>query len=384
MRRLGPWLGGVGVLVLVVMLSAMAADAPPRDPAPIDWTRARELYQREQRGEKLTPDEQTYLDRAKAERQKANQNQPGRVPQRPPAATTGLVPLDQMSAQDRYKDEDGGLYGGGKNQPPAEHQKAADRELAKITPLDPDGKPAAKGKIVLLSIGMSNTTQEFSKFKQLADADPDKSPAVLIVDGAQGGQDAVKWSTLEAPAWAAMETRLQQAGATPQQVQAIWMKHAVIGPFQYGAWPKHGEELKRHTIASLSIARQKFPNLRVVYLSSRIYGGYGQTQLNPEPYAYESGLVVRNIIRDQIAGNAALNWDPAKGDVKAPVLLWGPYLWADGTTPRKSDDLVWLREDLSADGTHPSPKSGREKVGKLLLNFMKTDANAKAWFLSPK
>ena len=52
--------------------------------------------------------------------------------------------------------------------------------------------------------------------------------------------------------------------------------------------------------------------------------------------------------------------DPDAGAVRAPLLLWGPYLWADGVNPR-SDDLVWLLTDLESDHVHPSP-SGEEKV----------------------
>ena len=78
----------------------------------------------------------------------------------------------------------------GATEPPADHKKAALAAAAKIVPLDADGKPAPDGKIVLLGIGMSNTTMEYSRFKQLADADADKSPRLVIVDGAQGGQAA--------------------------------------------------------------------------------------------------------------------------------------------------------------------------------------------------
>jgi lysophospholipase L1-like esterase len=59
--------------------------------------------------------------------------------------------------------------------------------------------------------------------------------------------------------------------------------------------------------------------------------------------------------------------------------LWGPYLWADGVTPRASDKLVYTREDLAQDGTHPSQK-GREKVARLILEFFATDELAKPWF----
>jgi len=64
-------------------------------------------------------------------------------------------------------------------------------------------------------------------------------------------------------------------------------------------------------------------------------------------------------------------------------LLWGPYLWADGLNPRKSDGLVWKREDFARDGTHPS-QSGREKVAQMLLDFLKTSPFAKPWFVGEK
>ena len=307
----------------------------------------------------------------------------GRPLRSPGKRSVGLKPLTEMSAKARYKGEDGGLYGGGKNVPPPRHQKAARQELARIVPLDPDGKPAPDGKVVLISIGMSNTTQEFSRFKALADRDAHKRRHLVVVDGAQGGQDAQRWSRPQMPAWAALRQRHRRAGVTARQVQVAWIKHARMGPRRFGEYPKHAEELNGHVRKSLQIARREFPNLRVAHLSSRIYAGYATTPLNPEPYAYESALAVRRLILDQINGDAALNWDAAKGQVKAPLLLWGPYLWADGTTPRKSDGLVWKREDLAGDGTHPSATSGRDKVGRLLLRFCKTDANARSWFKGP-
>jgi hypothetical protein len=51
--------------------------------------------------------------------------------------------------------------------------------------------------------------------------------------------------------------------------------------------------------------------------------------------------------------------------------------------PRKSDGLVWKAEDFREnDRTHPSVESGREKVAKLLLNFLKTDSTSTPWFLA--
>jgi hypothetical protein len=294
-----------------------------------------------------------------------------------PKESTGLVPLTEMSARDRYKGEDGGLYGQGRNIPPDAHRKAAVAELAKVQTLDPYGKAAKNGKVVLVSISMSNATQEFSLFKQLADIDPAKSPVLAIVDCAQGGQAMAEWADPAARPWTEADRRLATASVTAQQVQVAWIKLANKGP--QGDLGEHGKKLERDTLAVLQNARTRFPNLRIVYLSSRIYAGYATTPLNPEPYAYESAFAVRWLIQDQIKGEPALNFDASRGAVKAPLLLWGPYLWGDGMTLRKADGLLWRRDDLAKDGTHPS-QMGREKVAKLLLEFFKSDPLAKPWF----
>src|SRR5262249_55228960 len=114
---------------------------------------------------------------------------------------------------------------------------------------------------------------------------------------------------------------------------------------------------------------------------SRTYGGYARTPLNPEPYAYESGFAVRWLIEQQLKGEAALNYDAKKGPVRAPWLSWGPYLWANGSTPR-TDGFHYEERDLAQDGTHLSP-SGQEKVGRLMLRFFQNDATTRPWFVRP-
>ncbi|MFB3891875.1 MAG: hypothetical protein ACE15C_07610 [Phycisphaerae bacterium] len=389
MKLLAVALSGLAMALLACSILAQATR-----PA-IDWDKARTLYQRSQRGEKLTDEERAYVRMAQAEINAGRgpgRSGPGTRPgpgARPGAPTTqlaktGLVPLDQMSATDRYKGEDGGLYGKGENAPPKEHLAAALKALAKVQPLDKDGKPAADGKIVLMSVGMSNTANEFAVFKAVADKDADKDPRVVVVNGAQGGMTAMSWSKADSKVWQVAEQHLQQAGVTPRQVQVIWLKQAEAGPAQYGDFPKHAQFLKDNVVKDVQQVRQHYPNVQVVYLSSRIYAGYAKTGLNPEPYAYEGAFAMRWAILDQIAGKPELNFDPAKGEVKAPVLLWGPYLWADGIAGRKSDSLVWNIDDLSAgDGTHPS-SSGSMKVAKLLLDFFKKDPAAGTWFVKPK
>ena len=290
--------------------------------------------------------------------------------------STGLKPLTEMTADDRYKGEDGGLYGGGSNEPPKKHQAAAQEALKKITPLDADGKPSKGGKIVFISLGMSNTAGEFRLFKEIADRDPQKSPDVVIVNCAIGGAGVSSWAKRGSGTWQKVAERLKEAKVTPAQVQVAWIKHAEPGPSPDASPLQYARKVKEDIAASLAITRSTFPNLRVAYLSSRIYGGYniaGIRRVNPEPFAYETAFSVRWVIQDQIQREE-------KGKVEGPILLWGPYLWADGVMPRKSDKLVWERKDLGEDGVHPS-RIGGHKVANLLLEFFKKDAGARTWFV---
>ncbi len=245
---------------------------------------------------------------------------PGEVRQE--QSTTGLKPLPEMTATDRYKGEDGGLYGGGNNEPPASHQSAAAEALQKITPLDAQGKPSADGKIVFISLGMSNTFGEFRMFKEIADRDPAKSPAVLIVNCAIGGAGVSSWAKAgQSGTWQQVDGRLQEAGVTREQVQVAWVKHAEPGPSPDTSELQYAKQVSKDLASSLAITHSTFPNMRLAYLSSRIYGGYniaGIRRVNPEPFAYETAFADRWVIEDQIAGEKS-------GKPSSPVLLWGPY-----------------------------------------------------------
>jgi len=307
----------------------------------------------------------------------------GNSPQRQERSSVGLKPLNEMKVEDRYKGEDGGLYGGGKNDPPEAHQAAAKEELKKITPLDSLGRPNKEGKIAFISIGMSNTFGEFRMFKDQADQDAKKAPEVTLVNGAVGGAGAASWAKGAEGVWNTVTDRLKDAGVSPEQVQVAWMKHAEPGPGPDSTPLEYAKKLKDWEVSILNRLKEKFPNLWVCYLSSRIYGGYnaaGIRLVNPEPFAYESAFTVRWLIQDQMKGEQKLNYEAKKGLVRSPLLLWGPYLWADGITPRKSDGLVWERKDLGEDGVHPS-KVGGQKVSDLMLRFFKSDSGASTWFL---
>lgn len=265
---------------------------------------------------------------------------------------TGLLPIPELGAGS-YRGEQGGLYPGGSNTPSAAYAAAGARAAAEIAPRDGAGKPDPSGKVVLLSIGMSNTTQEFSAFVGLAKADAQRDGQVVLVDGAQGGRDARAWSNPSAATWTVVEQRFQAAGVTARQVQAIWLKQALAGPTNEGTYVA---ELERDLAGIVSVAAQRYPNLQQVFVSPRTYAGYASTRLNPEPYAYLSGFSVKRLVAGSVRDPSARPW-----------IGWGPYLWADGATASASG-LSYSCADFVQDGTHPSD-SGRMKVATLLQKF---------------
>jgi len=298
--------------------------------------------------------------------------------------STGLVPLTELGSG-FYQGKQGGLYPDGGNTCPAAHLESGVQIANSIGPLKLNGKPKKKkGSIVLLSIGMSNTTMEYSAFKAIADADPFKNPKLVIVDGAQGGMAANIIANPNDPKyqqfWQTVDDRLEQAGVSPRQVQIVWVKQADIRPT--APFPDDALALQSELEEIAHILVERFPKIKIAYYSSRIYGGYASTSLNPEPFAYQSGFAVKWMIEKQINGSLELNYDSSRGEVRAPWLAWGPYLWADGLAPR-SDGLTWACSEYNDDGTHPATPA-RKKVADMLMDFFKSDGTAKPWFLTPQ
>ena len=207
-----------------------------------------------------------------------------------------------------------------------------------------------------------------------AAADPSVNrSALVIVNGARGGQTASSWTSPTSPEYDRIrDSWLTPSGLSEQQVQIAWVKVANANPSV--SLPSLSSDAYTLVSQMGTIARtlkQRYPNLQQLFFSSRIYGGYASTSLNPEPYAYESGLAVKWIVQaqiDQISQGSVQNTRAGNLDYStvAPWIGWAAYLWARGTTPR-SDGLAWTNADMESDGTHPS-QSGEQKVGGQLLN----------------
>jgi len=301
--------------------------------------------------------------------------------------STGKTPLNDLGVG-TYLGSMGGLYPGGTSIRPAAHA-AAGLLIAQneIVPRDGAGNvDLVNGRIVLISVGMSNTQLEFATggpgaFLPRIDADTSKNSRLVVVSCAKGNRAVAEWRDPANDAWSTCLSRLSAAGVTPGQVQAAWVKLAErTSDVPDQSFPAHALFHQPRLGEVLRLLTTNFPHLRLAFMTSRTRAYEDNpASLNPEPFSYEENFSVKWLIQDQINGVGNLNYDPNAGPVVAPYIVWGPYIWTDGEVPR-SDGFVWHCSDVVADFTHPSD-AGTTKVADQLFAFFKTDPLSTSWFL---
>lgn len=314
----------------------------------------------------------------------------------PPGPDTTRIPLTDLGTA-TYKGFMGGLYPNGSNVLPGTHAARGLAAARAIRPLDVNGQPSANGRYVLMSMGMSNTSQEFCTmagtvcnawtFSGKAAADPAVNHTTLyIANGAAGSQTADLWNNPNDANYNRVRDQvLAPAGLSEAQVQIIWLQAVRRQPDS--ALPNSDADayiLLGWLGDVVRAAKMRYPNLRQIFVSSRTYAGFATTTLNPEPYAYETGFAKKWLVEAQIRQLDGGSVDARAGDLalsRAPWLAWGPYFWAGDSTRPRSDGFFWVRQDFENDGTHES-QLGEEKAGRLLLEFFKTAPLARCWFLA--
>ncbi len=336
------------------------------------------------------------------------------------------VPLTDLGKK-AYKGFEGGLYPNGSNKVPAVHATAGMKLAHEIKPLDAKGKPDPNGKIVLTSIGMSNSADEFGLFMRVARTNPNiNNASVMILNGGFGGITTCYWEAAYGAPPCSLHSEnqfdrvrdrvLSPAGVSEQQVQVVWILEANGGPGIRGCGrtrfqpckplcdpktpgcendPQYTEALRYESQLGriLRAAKTRWPNLKLAFLSSRIYAGYAKVPISPEPFAYEYGFSTKWLIEAQIKQMQTGSADPVAGELNydkgtVPWVAWGPYVWADGNNPR-SDGLAWCngqenapcrgQTEFQPDGTHPN-MLGMKKVADALEDFFLISPFTSAWF----
>src|ERR1700680_2516614 len=215
-----------------------------------------------------------------------------------PPTDTVKIPLTDLLTRTYYGNT-GGLYPGGINQPPADQDSVAKVRRTLIKPLDVNGDESPFGKYVLLSIGMSNATQEWCS----QNSGPPCAPwtfmgkvatdlsinhySLVIVNGAADGQDAPAWTSPASARYDRIKVgRLAPLGLSENQVQAVWVKLDDQKP----SVSLPGDSADANVLLTnlglvMRALRVRYPYLRLVFISSRIYGGGGRDVLDAAPRA---------------------------------------------------------------------------------------------------
>ncbi len=290
---------------------------------------------------------------------------------------SNLIPINELGT-DTYKGHTGGLYPNGSNEmPPAFYADAI--EMAKaIQPLGADGNPVANGKIGLLTIGAS-TVAMFSRGIEMGLAkQTGLNEELVFINGGVGGQDISDIRSPGANYWKVVNERLASAGLSNEQVQVIWFQEDNLRD-RGNEFPGRGERLADEFIYMVQFMKNRYPNLKLLYLTARHTTAFLPADArgkHKEPMAYINGWACKWMIEKQIEGDKTLTYKGS--DAQAPLILWGPYWWTQGSKPRQ-DGYTWT-PDMVVDGVHPT-EEGRRRVGQELVDFWRTDEVSKIWFL---
>lgn len=303
--------------------------------------------------------------------------------------TTASIPLIDMAGFS-YRGNPGFLYPES-NEIPAAH-------VARQPAVD-TSRP-----FVMLSAGFSNCKMEFcdpintrdvstggsigpqgcASWSMMGQAfgDATLNDNLVLVNGAQGGRDVTDWDEPTDPTYPIVTNILTQLGYSASDVQVVWAKQATIRPSS--SLPNGDADaynLLRNMGNVMRTLKIKYPNLKQVYLSSRMWS-CGNGGPNDEPYAYETGFAVKWLIEAQMNQLSGGGVDALAGDLGldvAPWLAWGPYFWANNGSGR-SDGLTWFPSEMAPDCSHPGT-TARRKIGTILLDFFKTSPLTTPWFL---
>ncbi len=306
---------------------------------------------------------------------------------------SSLVPLTDLGGG-MYGGFYGGLYENASNIMAADHFAAGLAAASNIQPLDEEGQPSEHGQIAFLAVGFGETARIMRSFMAIAASDRRvEHDKLVLLNAARDDADYGFWAERPDgfPRYDVVNVdTLTPARVTPLQVQAAWVEIINDRAFApLGVAYADAYRLKTFIAETLREMKRQYPSLQIAYLSSRVYGGYVTTNFNPEPFAYESGLSNRWVITDQME-QARMEHPEWHSDTRVglvdyrrgivPRVAWGPYLWANGTTPR-ADGLTWQRADFESDGETLSA-DGAVKEAKLLFDFLLREPTAKGWFLS--
>ena len=204
-----------------------------------------------------------------------------------------IIPINDLGTGNYFGTE-GGLYGGGSNTPPAQHEADGLTFASEVTPLDATGNPSSSGKIGMLGIGISTLLYEMIAFGPMAQNDLSVNPNLVIVNGGEATADATDFASLSSPFWATLINNIvPNSGLTTKQVEVVIFEDVDASPT--GTYPSDNVQLQNELETIAQNVLIQFPNVKLMYYVSRMYSGYSGTfdLSDPEPYCMSRGSQIR-------------------------------------------------------------------------------------------
>lgn len=285
------------------------------------------------------------------------------------------VELNNIEEFSLYKEQSGGLYQGGSNQPQLAQRVKIQKQLEQIQPLNGDGVADSSGKIGIVFVGDPYTKGEIEVLNDYIQQDSNVDPSLIFIDGSEDKFDTSYWEK-SLFAWENLAQNVINENLTTKQVQIIWINLSLA---DY-------EVNLEDNIANYSQSLEKiiknalvnFPNSRVVYLSSPRSASNSKDLEYIEPNSYESAFGVREVIKRQEEGSLKFKENNQMLDSE-PVLVWGPYIWTKSYDGVK--DFSYTSDNYEDDGLTFST-SGKQRFAVDLYEFWSKYEYGKSWFLA--
>ncbi|MEP6682502.1 MAG: hypothetical protein ABJA35_04545 [Parafilimonas sp.] len=288
---------------------------------------------------------------------------------------TIAVPLNDLG-KGTFKDSTGGLYPGGVNKATGQYAVDLLKAAKRINPIDTFGNASLlDGKVVFVSLGGSTGGHNMKQLIKMTTDNPATNPYLKLFTCNNGKTDASlkDISDTASSYWKHVEEVIKGSKSSNRQIQVIYLETDDTSTLLI--WPQRPIMVKNDLEACLRVFKQKFENIKLVYVLGRTRTFGTKAIWNKEPSPYYFGWSCKWAIEDQINGVRGTQY---KGEnAVSPMITWGFYQWAD-SLPRKTDEFYW-RESETADGLHATA-IGQDTLATRFQNFLLTDRYASIWY----
>ncbi len=289
------------------------------------------------------------------------------------AILSQTVALNNIKEFNLYKGKGAGLYEGISNEPQLGMRIEIQKQLELIKPILSSGQGDIDGKIGFVFIGDPHTEGEFKSLDELLKSKSGSSSALVLVDGAQKDQDTTYWKRSLYP-WEILGQRVKSQGLSATQVQVIWIN---LNFDEYINDIDLDVKAQADTLNTIiETALSKYPNTKIVYLSSPRYAGYSTMAGYQEPESFEAGLAVRELLSRHDKGEVKYKED-IRLLTSEPALVWGPYVWNNNIN--STSDFAYTADKYERDGITLT-SIGKQKYAIDLLGFWSSYEYSNTWF----